>query len=260
MSDTEIKSHFSFVTYIARKYYKYCNSYIQKKDLIQEGTIGLLRANKRFRQEKECSFLTYAGILIKGHIINYLKYKRLVLVNYEIKKRSTKLKNFEKYFIEKYNRVPTDEEIEKNARIKKTHISSVREIDHRYYSLSTWIPNYLRKTHTNSVLKEELYFEDILEDEEFDIEGEIYKKDIKNILDKVIKNVYRFKDRDLFIIEKRLKSDNPLTLEKIGEIFNVTRERVRQIEGRILRILRNRIIEEAPELLEDIDEAKRFLN
>lgn len=213
-----ISSNLRLVIKIARSYE---NLGLDLEDLISEGNIGLVSAVDRFDPEKGAKFSTYAGFWIRQRIMRALSnhssiirmpcYLKQLYLNY--------LKYFEAYQ-EKHDKKPSIKEISKFLNITEKKVKEMLEAASAIISLDCKI----------SEDNDGDTYAEVIKDERSD--DPLKCLSTKNTTEVIDRALQELDPRERKIIRKRfgLDGDKPNTLEEIGVMFSVTRERIRQIE------------------------------
>ncbi|MGC8604135.1 MAG: RNA polymerase factor sigma-32 [Desulfomonilaceae bacterium] len=234
-----VVSHLPFVVKIAFQYRHYM---LPVQDLIQEGAIGLMKAVKRFDPYKGYRLVSFAIWWVKAYIKNY------ILKSWNLVKLGTTQAQRKLFFRigdigEQKDAESRSERIEKLAEELNVRSDDVIEVEARVKA---------RDWSLNEALGADKDFTaiDMLEDESDNQEVQMMAKESeKELSDATDKALKRLDDRERFIVEKRFMDDSPWTLQKLGEHFGTSRERMRQIEKRALGKLKRELstsLSEAP--------------
>lgn len=221
-----IESNLRLVVKIGRRY---LNKGMDLSDIIEEGNIGLIKAVEKFKYEKGFKFNTYAFWWIRQAIeralINQTRMIRLPVYVVEIVNNFTR--TVQRLFQE-LNRDPTVEEIAAEMRVTEIQVRDIFQLIQKTYSLDAPVGD-----------KSDDTFKDIIKDEvgaspEELVDHTLLHEQVRDWLGHLTD-----KEREVIILRFGLGSEEPQTLEKIGQRFGMTRERIRQIEAQALVKLRN---------------------
>jgi RNA polymerase sigma-32 factor len=230
-----VVSHLPFVVKVAFQYRHYM---IPLPDLIQEGTIGLMKAVKRFDPDKGYRLVSFAVWWIKAYIKNF------ILKSWNLVKLGTTQAQRKLFFRigdigEHMDDASRDARIDELARELKVKPDDVIEVQARMKA---------REWSLNEMVGEDkdIMSMELLEDQSANQEEMLMEQERERDLSRATKKALRKLDpRERFIVSKRFMEDSPWTLQKLGEHFGTSRERVRQLEKRALNKLRNELSPQA---------------
>ncbi len=221
-----IVSNLRFVVKIAHEYRNYG---FKLSDLIQEGNIGLIHAVKKFDPYKGYRLISYAVWWIRAYIQNYLiRSWSIVKIGTTQAQRKLFFKlNQTKKELENLSRKnPEFSEIATSLGVKD---SEVEEMDLRMGARDVSLHEIINDESSNSHI-------DFLAYEGDDQEVSLIKKEEKSLVQRNIAGALaNLNERESYIILNRVMSENPKTLQEIGEKYNISRERARQIEKQALK-------------------------
>lgn len=228
--ETFIKANERLVLKEVNRFIGYQTTSIDFDDMCQLGYIGLLKAVERFDLDMENEFSTYAIHWIRQSITRGINDSSL-LVRIPVHRWDSlaNLRKLEYKSEEKFNKVDYDW-ISKESDLPKEKVMELVMI---------------RNTFMNNVsldipvgIDEDTSLGEFIADEDYSVEEIITSMDLRNSLEEIL-NILDGRSKDVIIKRFGLNGQEPMTLEEIGEIYDVTRERIRQIESKALRKLRH---------------------
>lgn len=231
-------SNLKLVVKIALEYY---NTYLNILDLIQEGNVGLLHAVKKYNPYKGTKFSTYASFWIRAYILKYIMDSwSLVKVGTTQGQRKLFYRlNKEKQKLEALGVYPAPKLLARTLDVKEEEVEDM-EKRLAYTDISLEAPVHDESDDTiMDMMKSGENVEEVVAEQE---KSEILAK-------KVAEFKKTLNDKELFIFEQRIMAEEPFTLQEIGARFSISRERVRQIENRVIKKFKERFKGE----IEDLD-------
>ncbi|HKJ66454.1 MAG TPA: RNA polymerase sigma factor RpoD/SigA [bacterium] len=221
-----IRANLRFVVSVAKKYQ---NQGLSLEDLISEGNVGLIRAAVRFDETRGFKFISYAVWWIRQAILEAISQKtRKVRLPMNQVDNVMKMRKTKDQLQKKYGREPSDEEVAEAMNATREGIKEARKAAEREKSVDAARDEDGEMTLLN-VLPSETADQP---DESFDFESLHYE------LESALKQLSE-KEADIIRMYYGIDQDYPMTLGKIGEKYNLTRERIRQIKAQGLKKLRN---------------------
>ena len=210
---------------------KYRNRGLSFLDLIQEGNTGLMRAVDKYEYRRGYKFSTYATWWIRQAITRSIADQaRTIRIPVHMIETMSKIRNVSKKLLQEKGREPTIEEIAKEVKITVGEARRVLKISRHQISLDRPVGE-----------SEDSSFGDFIEDEKAEspvsaATQEMLKDKIENVLETLT-----YREREIIKLRYGIGDGYTYTLEEVGKIFKVTRERVRQIEAKAVRKLQHPI-------------------
>jgi len=210
---------------------RYTNRGLDFADLVQEGNMGLMKAVVKFDPNRGFRFSTYATWWIKQAISRAIADQaRTIRVPVHMVETINRLRKAEKKLAQVYNRKPTIEELAKELDLTPEKVQDIQKIAIEPLSLESPVGDEEDTTYADFVSDG-----DALDPLEYTIKSK-YKEE----LDKVLSTL-NVREEEVIRLRYGLVDGKQHTLEEVGKVFNVTRERIRQIESKALRKLRHPI-------------------
>jgi RNA polymerase primary sigma factor len=221
-----VKANLRFVVSVAKQYQ---NQGLSLADLINEGNIGLIKAAKRFDEKRGFKFISYAVWWIRQSILQALaEQSRIVRLPLNRVGTLHKIGKAHSNLEQEFGRAPSTNEIAKKLDMNSTEVTDTLQISNTHLSLDAPFSD----GDSNSL-------KDILRDDlSPSPDTDLLKESLGSEIEKVLSTLTE-REAEVISLYFGLNREHALTLEEIGERFNLTRERVRQIKEKAIKRLRH---------------------
>jgi RNA polymerase primary sigma factor len=208
---------------------KYRNRGLSFLDIIQEGNTGLMRAVDKYEYKRGYKFSTYATWWIRQAITRAIAdHARTIRIPVHMIETMSKLRNFQKLILQETGMEPTIEELADRAGMSVIETRRVMKISRHPVSLDRPVGE-----------SEDSYFGDFIEDERQESPSDTAAQDmLKQRIEQVLRTL-TYREREIIKLRYGIGDGYTYTLEEVGRIFKVTRERVRQVEAKAIRKLQH---------------------
>lgn len=226
-----VATHLRLVVRIA---FEYRSAYQNTLDLIQEGNIGLLHAVRHFESDKGARLSTYASWWIRSYILKYIldNFRLIKIGTTKAQKKLFFNLMREKERIEALGFEATPQELSRKLGVSEAQVA---EMERRLSTPERALEAPIRRGDGGR----EALLKDFLPIDETPVDERIAEGETKDILkEKFAAFAKKLGDRDRKIFEERLLAELPLTLQEIADEYGITKERVRQIEARLIERLK----------------------
>lgn len=236
--DRLVEGNLRFVVHIAKGFWR--GNQVPLSDLIQEGNMGLIRAAEKYDLLKKVKFSYYAAFWIKAHIQKYL------MNNHRMVRLGTTQPQRKLYFnlgkissrLRQKGVVPSDEAIAEKLGVKTKEVVEMRQRMARAdMSLNAPMPNCDKGERIDYLPSFSVPIEEKLETHQL-------RSMVRESAERFRKHLNK---REKDILARRILSEQPATLEKLGNRHGVSRERIRQVEGKIIDRFRDYLLDRLPD-------------
>lgn len=225
--DKLIQCNLRLVLFVAKKY---SHSKRSIEDLVQDGNIGLMTAVDRFDYTRGFKFSTYAYNWINQSITRELaNQNKTIRIPVHLIERINQMHRAERALSVSLGYEPSDEEIAKKMECTVEQVRNMHAISQTIVSLDAPVGEDHEST----------YGDFIVDQTATKVDEEAERKDLQDKLSKVMDKALTEKEKAVLIYRFGLDGGEPMTLDEVGSIYHVTRERIRQIEAKALRKMRS---------------------
>ncbi len=208
---------------------KYRNRGLSFLDVIQEGNTGLMRAVDKYEYKRGYKFSTYATWWIRQAITRAIAdHARTIRIPVHMIETMTRLRNLQKEIVQKSGVEPTIDELAEKAGLTAAEVRRVMKISRHPVSLDRPVGD-----------SEDSYFGDFIEDESQAAPSDSAAQEMLRTRIESVLRTLTYREREIIKLRYGIGDGYTYTLEEVGRIFKVTRERVRQVEAKAIRKLQH---------------------
>jgi len=237
-----VTSHLRLVVKIAMEFQrKWMKNVLE---LIQEGNVGLMKAVQKFNPERGIKFSYYAAFWIKAYILKFImdNWRMVKIGTTQSQRKLFYNLSRERQRLENLGFSPDEATLSQNLDVSKEEIVEMSQRMGQH-DLSLDLP-FSEDSATTRL--------DMLPALDASIEDQLAQQEISHSLKKHLQDILpRLNEKEQDILSNRLLTDTPVTLREIGDKYNITRERVRQIETRLLNKLKQHLFQSVQDFSED---------
>jgi RNA polymerase sigma-32 factor len=240
-----VTSNLRLVVKIAMDFHRYWTKSLL--DLIQEGNMGLIQAVKKFDPYRGIKFSYYSSFWIKAYMLKF------IMENWKLVKIGTTQTQRKLFF----NLAKERDRLIAEGFLPETKLLAerldVREEDVDEMTQRLGSGEVSLNAPIGDGGKEE--YSSFLPDKTMDVDEQLSEAEGRSILLKKLEEYRkRLSEKELDIFDNRIMSDNPITLQELGNKYNISRERVRQIQVKIVNNIKKWLMEEIPDFMEDFSD------
>ncbi len=239
-----VSSNLRLVVKVAMDFQKYWMQNFM--DLIQEGNVGLVQATKKFDPYRGVKFSYYAAYWIRAYILKFImdNWRMVKIGTTQAQRKLFFSLNKEKRLLESQGFKPEVKLLAERLSVKETEVIEMSQrMDSWDVSLESPVRSDSDEEQKNFIPTSAPPIEDV-------VAGDEMKKRLSELLT-VLKE--KLNEKEIMILEERLLTDEPLTLQTIADRFGISRERVRQIEVNLLKKMKKYLEAEMPDIVDFFD-------